>query len=131
MDNPVTVDDLAASFWRSLTTREHDVVAGPLLNRAWGMLQIESTGLVARIDAAEVAVETVEQVIIQAVGRVLDNPRGVRQESKQQDDYTHSVTIDNSRSTGELYFTAQELRSLAGTSTTSTRGKAFIIAQGG
>jgi hypothetical protein len=43
------------------------------------------------------------------VERVLRNPLGLRQESRQSDDFTHSWTVDQAISAGALYLDPSEL----------------------
>lgn len=127
---PPTPDDVAKALLRPLTPAE-EASAEALLARAWEMLKDQSEGLEARLDDATVSEESVEQVLLQAVVRVIRNPGGHRQESKTIDDYTNSWTLDQVVSTGELYFTSRELRSLSGPSNRQSRDQAFTIAQGG
>jgi hypothetical protein len=109
VDNPVVVPDLMAL--RPLTDAEIPV-ADWRLGQAWRLLLSRLPALPAWVEADRVDVEAVRDVLVAAVLRVLDNPYGHRQESRTVDDRTVSVTIDHSRSTGDVYFSADELARL-------------------
>lgn len=115
MPNPATTADLAAR-WRPLDTAEVPVGETRLAD-AWRMLKRKVADLEATVAAdADYSAEVV-RVLCEAVLRVLKNPDGKRQESV--DDY--SYTRDGSLTSGELYFTDDELDSLA----TAKRTRAF------
>ncbi|WP_181312469.1 hypothetical protein [Nocardioides campestrisoli] len=92
------------------------------LDEAWRGLQREPSlpGLVARIQADELDVESVVDVLIAAALRVLRNPEGFESESGAIDDYQESWK--RADATQDLYFTAAELRRLAPSFVTPTAG---------
>ncbi len=109
MENPATPDALTA---RGYTGPASTTVQQTRLDEAWRALQREPglPGLVARIDAEELDVPSVVDVIAAAALRVLRNPEGLESESGGIDDYTESRR--HADPTQDLYFTAAELRRL-------------------
>lgn len=71
--------------------------------------------------------DTVRDVVVEMVLRVLNNPEGARQRSVTIDDATESVTIDAAVSSGEMTITDGELADLMGQRSSSSRAKAFTI----
>lgn len=122
MDNPAALSDVVAN-WRPLTVAEETTVQS-WLDNAWTYLQIDSPGLVGRIDSGAVPLELVIATLVDAVIRKGRNPDGHRQGSVAVDDASRSWTVDSSRSAGDLYFTETELSRLGGA---STNGKAFSV----
>lgn len=112
MVNPVDIDDVAAR-WRPLTDAEKIVIQS-WLDDAWTQLEVYVPDLQSRLDAATVSTGLVVSVVAEAVIRKAQNPEGRRQMSVAIDDATRSWTIDNTRSTGDLYFTSRELELLGG-----------------
>lgn len=109
MDNPATTEALTD---RGYVLPEGSSVPQTRLDEAWRALQLEPTlpGLVARIEAEEVPVENVVDVLAAAALRVLRNPDGVEEDSGSIDDYREARKFADS--TQDLYFTAAELRRL-------------------
>lgn len=112
MINPAIISDVV-NRWRPLSGNDL-ITATTWLADAWNNLQFDSPGLVARIDAGTTSVEVVIAVLAEAVARKGRNADGKRQESVTIDDATRSWTLDSFVSTGELKFTAGELRRVGG-----------------
>ena len=99
----VTPEDVAAG-WRPLTTAEATTAEG-LIVEALVLLSVKAP-------AYESYPEPVARLaIVRAVRRVLKNPDGYRvRGSESIDDYSVSGgTVDNTLSSGEIYFSAEEL----------------------
>ena len=67
-----------------------------------------------RITAGTLAPETVRDVVARMVLRVLMNPEGARQRSHSLDDYQETVLVDSTRSSGEMFISAAEMKRLTG-----------------
>lgn len=119
MPNPADVPDVEAR-WRPLGGQEQ-TNAATFLDDAWGMLGRKITDLQTKVDADPSLKAEVIRVMAVAVIRVLKNPDGTRRESI--DDYTWER--DESISSGELYFTDDELDGLNPGS--GSKGRAYII----
>lgn len=126
MLNPATLSDLAAR-WHPNPLEDADAanVADMRLAAAWRALQNELPGLVSRITAGTVDLDSVVDVICDAALRVLRNPEGYTDGAESIDDYTKSWKADASTVSADLYFTAAEIRRLS----PSRRG-AFTITPG-
>lgn len=125
-DVDVDKDDVAEG-WRTLTDAQGSA-ATTLIGRAAAILPTQSPGILDRLNAGTVAVEAVEQVIIQAVRRALApvfNPEGASKVSRTGDDYSESFEWDTRTLLAGLFFTSRELASLSGPK--PRRGKAFVI----
>lgn len=105
MANPVVVTDLEAR-WRPLSASEQ-TVAQALLDDAWAIVLSNVSDVEDRLaaDPPTLDVALVRAVVSAMVLRVLRNPDG--KNSEQIDDY--KFTRDDSRATGALYVTADEL----------------------
>lgn len=114
--------DVAAG-WRPLTDGEIVTTQG-LITEATVLLRV----LVPNVDSLDEAL--VRFVAVRAIRRVLKNPDGYRVRSESVDDYSDGGTIDSSLSTGELYFSDQELGWL-GVKPKSETKRAFEIRLGG
>lgn len=97
----VRPEDIAAG-WRPLTDGEATTALG-LIDEATVLLKV----LVPNVDSLDEAL--VRFVAVRAIRRVLKNPGGYRIRKESIDDYSDGGTIDSSLSTGELYFSDQEL----------------------
>jgi hypothetical protein len=95
VENPAVLADVEASFERPLTVDEKRVVPA-WLGTAWRTLNREVRGVAARLDVA-------------MVERKLRNPDGYRTWGGD----TESSTIDSALSSGKIYVTDEERRSLA------------------
>lgn len=109
MDNPATTAALTA---RGYALPNGSQAPQTRLDEAWRALQRERSlpGLVARIEAGELAVEDVVDVIAAAALRVLRNPEGLEEDSGSIDDYRE--TRRHADASIDLYFTAAEIRRL-------------------
>ena len=118
----VTPDDVAAG-WRPLTDAEATTAAG-LITEAGVLLAVKAPNFGSFSD------DLVRLVIARAVRRVLKNPDGYRVRGTESiDDYSVSGgTVDNTLSTGEVYFSDEELSWLG---VTPGASKAFEIVLGG
>jgi hypothetical protein len=125
MPNPVTTSDLSAR-WLFDTPIPSDDKLQAKLDDAWRHLLSRDRGVEGRLTAGTLAVDDVVTVVSAIALRVLGNPAGKRQESI--DDY--SWTRDNAVSAGEMYVTDDELRMLAPTYTSTTRGSVRLVAYG-
>lgn len=115
MVSPVEVSDLE-SRWRLLSDAE-TIVAQALLDDAWAVVLSRIPDVETRDGAL------VRAVLCAMVLRVMRNPDGKRQESI--DDY--SWTIDDTRSSGALYLSEQEMELL----TPESSSGAFTIRPAG
>lgn len=118
----VRPEDIAAG-WRPLTPAETVTTQG-LIEEATVLLRV----LVPAVDSLDEAL--VRFVAVRAIRRVLKNPDGYRVRNESIDDYSDGGTIDSSLSTGELYFSDQELGWL-GVKAASETKRAFEIRLGG
>lgn len=112
---PVTVTDMhVAEVWRPMTDAEK-TIANRLLERAAAMLPAQSPGLLDRLTAGTTPVEAVEQVLIDAVLRILRNPEGWKKGTRSVvGEYTESWEWDEAAAARTLHFTDDELRNVAG-----------------
>lgn len=113
MDTPVTAAEFKAAFERSLTPDEERVLP-TWLDIAWRKLQRAVGGIPARLalptdTAGHLAIEDVQDVVIAMVERKVRNPDGTR--SYGADDYNE--TVDSVLSSGQIYATDDEIRSLS------------------
>lgn len=108
----VTAEDIAGA-WRPLSEAEKQVISG-YSSRAWTRIKASVLDIEDKLAArpAVVTVATVQDVMVSMIIRVLKNPDSARQISKSADDWSKSITVDASVSTGELYLTEYELRLL-------------------
>ncbi|MDQ3484627.1 MAG: phage Gp19/Gp15/Gp42 family protein [Actinomycetota bacterium] len=125
MSNPVLISDIEAR-WRPLEPAEEIVVQSDL-DDAWVKLLMVSPGLESRLAAGVTPVGAVISSVASAVIRKRRNPDGYQQLSRSVDDATRSWTFDSAVSTGELYFTDEELAQVAAP---RRRGGAFTIVPG-
>lgn len=129
MTSPAVVGDVEARFPRALTAHE-ETLAGTLLEDAWADLQDAVSDLADRLGDPALNRKTI-RVLSQAVGRVLKNPWGRKQESRVLDDSQRSWTLDEALAAGALYFTDDELDSLRSgdeeTDPNPYEGKAFSV----
>ena len=80
-----------------------------------------------RVAASPEFADTVKDVVVEMVLRVLRNPEGARQKSVTVDDATESTTIDSALSSGEMFISDDELADLMGIKKAPSRAKAFTI----
>lgn len=104
MPTPASTSDLAARFYRPLTSREYEI-GQDWLDDAWQMLLDRRPELQADITAGTVAERTVIRVLCAMVARIFSNPQGLLEE--QIDDYRYRR--DSLVSSGALTITASEL----------------------
>lgn len=99
----VTPDDVAAG-WRPLTDAEVTTATG-LIAEALVLLAVKAPAFESFPEALA------KLAVARAVRRVLKNPDGYRiRGSESIDDYSYSGgTIDTALSSGEIYFSAEEL----------------------
>lgn len=118
----VTPDDVAAG-WRPLTAAEVTAAEG-LIVEALVLLAVKAPAFESFPEAL------VRVAVARAVRRVLKNPDGYRvRGSESIDDYSVSGgTVDNTLSTGEIYFSAEELSWFG---VTPEKPSAFEIVLGG
>lgn len=121
-----------ASIWRVLTAAEESIVAGRL-DAASQMVRDEvplvgGLDVDERITAGTLSLETVKQVVVAMVHRVVSIPGYIRQRSVTVDDATQSETFDSSVSGGEMFITDREMRRLMGRRSSGQR--AFTITPG-
>jgi hypothetical protein len=120
----VTPEDVAAG-WRPLTTAEATTAEG-LIVEALVLLAVKAPGFESFPEALA------RFAVARAVRRVLKNPDGYRVRGTESiDDYSVSGgTVDNTLSTGEIYFSDEEL-SWFGVRPEGSAPKAFEIRLGG
>lgn len=121
-----------SSIWRDLTAAEETVVANRI--EAASQMVRDEVPLVGgldvdeRINAGTLSLETVKQVVVAMVHRVVSIPGYIRQRSVTVDDATQSETFDSSVSGGEMFITDREMRRLMGRRSGGQR--AFTITPG-
>lgn len=108
--NPATWQDLVNRGYVLVSPDPHTVET-TRLGEAWRALIGELPTLPARMDAGQVDLDTVKDVVSAAALRVLDNPRGSERVDYAIDDWRESETLANA--TKDMYFTAAELRRLS------------------
>lgn len=120
----VTPEDVAAG-WRPLTTAEVTTAEG-LIVEALVLLAVKAPAFESFPEALA------RMAVARAVRRVLKNPDGYRVRGTESvDDYSLSGgTVDNTLSTGEIYFSDEEL-SWFGVKPDGETQKAFEIVLGG
>ena len=96
-----------AALWRTLTTEE-TYSASVLLDRVSALMRQSSPGLDARIAANPDLALIASGVAVDAVLRVLDNPRGVVAETVGPWSFRRSDAVAD----GWLYLTSRELAQL-------------------
>lgn len=104
MENPATIEDVELRFGQAVDTEQVHV----LLDDAWALLVSRIPSLPVWIEAGKVDRQNVVRVLCAAVIRVLKNPDGIRQQSVDDT----STTWDTAISSGELYFSDNELAGL-------------------
>lgn len=104
----VTSEDIE-NEWRPLSPAEKSTVAGKSAS-AWTRVQADTRDIVDKLDAVPqlVTTDTVKSVMVSMIVRVLKNQDSARQISKSADDWSKSITLDSSVSSGEMYVTAYE-----------------------
>lgn len=123
--NPAQISDVTER-WRSLDGQDL-INAEAWLADAWEILQVESPGLVDRINANIISSSLVVATLAEAVARKGRNSDGRRQQQVTVDDATAGWTLDSSIKAGELYFTDQELARLSGRSRSTSRARAYSV----
>lgn len=112
--NPATVDDLRLRWHPSpLDDPEQELVAATRLGEAWRALLREDASVATRMDAGDLDLEVVVDVVTSAALRVLRNPENHAEGSVRLDDYAETWKANPSTVTSDLYFTAAELRRVA------------------
>ena len=124
----VTAAEVAGA-WRPLTIDEAAGIPAKS-SRAWTRLTAVIPVLDANITAVTVKTETVKDVMVSMIVRVLKNPESVRILSESIDDGSESRTLDNSISTGEMYVSDFEIAMLTPISMAPTYG-IYTIGLGG
>lgn len=104
MTTPASTSDIAARFYRPLTTRELEI-GQDWLDDAWQMLLDRRPTLEADIAAGTVSDRTVIRVLVAMVSRIFANPQGLLEE--QIDDYRYRR--DSLVSSGALTVTSDDL----------------------
>lgn len=125
MASPTSTDDIE-SRWRSLTDAEIPV-AETRLEDAWRKLKRDVPGIEARMGTEPDLPDDVDQVLADAVIRVLQalERNGTRRGSVTIDDSSRSWEADDSVRS-DLYFTDAELASVRPTSE-ERRPRAFSV----
>lgn len=127
MANPATTDDIVAR-WRPLSEAE-TVIAETRLADAWRKIRREVPTLEARLEEGNLdLIEDASQVMADAVIRVLQalERNGIRKGSVSIDDHARSWELD-ATVRAELYFTDDELASLAPVEVTDGRPRAYSV----
>lgn len=111
------VSDVEA-IWRALSDDEIQLAAS-WINEASQQLRdevpdVDGLDVDERITAGSLSAATVRSVVARMVRRVMMNPEGARQRAQSIDDYSESVTVDSSLSSGEMFISARELKRLTG-----------------
>lgn len=104
----VTYGDIE-SEWRPLSAAERATVAGKSAT-AWTRIKADTRDIEDKLNAVPQIVDTatVKSVMVSMIVRVLKNPDNARQISKSADDWSKSVTLDTSVSSGEMYVSEYE-----------------------
>lgn len=106
------------NIWRTLTDDEVVAVTARIAEASQMVRDevplINGFDVDERVTAGSLKPETVRNVVVSMVERVVVPGRFVRQESVMVDDASRSRTIDASVSSGEMFISANELRRLMG-----------------
>jgi hypothetical protein len=128
------VQDVQA-IWRPLSDDESVLVAAWIIEASQqvrdevpdvGGLDVDERVALAADAAHYLSAATVRSVVARMVRRVLMNPEGARQRSQSVDDYSESVTVDSSLSSGEMFISPREMARLLG-SRGGSGGGAFSV----
>ena len=105
-------DDIE-SVWRPLTTREADLVPG-LSAQAWRLLKAPMAvpDIEARMVSGNPDEDTVKDVMVWMIIRVLKNPLSASSVTGSIDDHSETVTLDRIVRSGELYISDEQLARL-------------------
>lgn len=111
------VQDVAA-IWRPLSDAE-TVLAASWISEASQQVRdevpdVDGLDVDERVAAGVLSAATVRSVVARMVLRVLKNPEGARQRSQTVDDYSESITVDGSLSSGEMFISPREMARLLG-----------------
>lgn len=134
MQASVTAEDIE-SVWRPLTPAESAVIGG-LSTSAWVRVAATVPGIETYMDvlppatAPLVPLETVQDVMVSMIIRVLKNPESARIINQSIDDYTDGRTLDSAISSGELYVSDFERQMLTPAPIAPTYGM-YVVGLGG
>lgn len=134
MQASVTAQDIE-QVWRPLTTAESATIAG-LSSSAWRRIVATIPGIESFMDVItpatepRVPLETVQDVMVSMIVRVLKNPSSARIVSESIDDYTDGKTLDAAISSGELYVSDYEIAMLTPAQTVPVYGM-YVMGLGG
>ena len=117
MDPFADVQDVV-SIWRPLSDAEV-LVCVAWIDQASQQVRdevpdVDGLDVDERVAAGSLSPDTVRSVVARMVLRVLRNPEGARQRSQTVDDYSESITVDGSLSSGEMFISAREMSRLIG-----------------
>jgi hypothetical protein len=104
----VTVSDIE-NEWRPLSDAEKAVIPGKSAN-AWTRIKADTRDIEEKMSASPeiVSLDVVHSVMVSMIIRVLKNQQSARQISKSMEDWSKSVTLDSSVSSGEMYVSDYE-----------------------
>lgn len=104
----VTYGDIE-SEWRPLRAAEQAIIPGKSAS-AWTRIKADTRDIEDKLDAVPqiVTTDTVKSVMVSMIVRVLKNQDSARQISKSADDWSKSLTLDSSVSSGEMYVSEYE-----------------------
>lgn len=107
-DVSVTFGDIE-SEWRPLSAAEKSTIAGKSAT-AWTRIKADTRDIEDKLDAVPqiVGTDTVKSVMVSMIVRVLKNQDSARTISKSADDWSKSLTLDSSVSSGEMYVSEYE-----------------------
>lgn len=108
----VTATDIEA-VWRPLRPEERTVVPG-LSAQAWRHItgHPELPDVKARIDAGTITQDTVKDVMVWMIIRVLKNPYSAATIQGSIDDHSETVTLDKLIRSGELFISDDQMARL-------------------
>lgn len=104
----VTYGDIE-SEWRPLSAAERAIIPGKS-SSAWTRIKADTRDIEDKLTAVPqiVSTDTVKSVMVSMIVRVLKNQDSARQISKSADDWSKSLTLDSSVSSGEMYVSEYE-----------------------
>lgn len=104
----VTFSDIE-NEWRPLSAAERTTIPGKSAT-AWTRIKADTRDIEDKLGVVPqvVSTDTVKSVMVSMIVRVLKNQDSARQISKSADDWSKSVTLDNSVSSGEMYVSGYE-----------------------
>lgn len=124
----VTTADIEA-VWRPLSTAEAGTLTGKSAD-AWARLVARRPSLEKDIEDEVVSEAAVKSAMTSMIIRVFKNPDSARQISKAVDDWSKSLTLDSTISSGEMYVNEYEAGLISPATIAPVYG-AYVVGLGG